>query len=305
MKRSEPGVRPGISGERALAFVASAALLLGGAAALTATIHMNDFRLTKKPVHPESGLTFGSMPTRFEIWERAGIDRQMSKEGIEELGTANFLSRLYIEREASAGDSGAEGAGEGDDEGSTPVRGAELHIAYYTGMIDTVPHVPERCLVGAGVQLMGAAQIVDVPLDRSGWTENTSPDAALIDGPIYRARSGETFSRVNLPSGIEDLKLRVSEFRDGQGRSFYAGYFFITNGGVVASADDIRLMAFRLEDEYAYYAKVQFTSQSVSSAEELGELAGSMLDEMLPAIMRRLPDWVDVAAGRWPVAEAD
>jgi hypothetical protein len=68
----------------------------------------------------------------------------------------------------------------------------------------------------------------------------------------------------------------------------------------VASAEGVRLLAFDLTDTYSYYLKVQFTSGAVSSAEELAAHAGEFLSEMLPEIMLRVPDWVEVREGRYP-----
>ena len=110
---------------------------------------------------------------------------------------------------------------------------------------------------------------------------------------------------MRFPRDVEDLEMRITPFQDEKGRMVYAGYFFIANGGTVASANDIRLLAFQLEDDYSYYVKVQFTSGTVGSVEELAELAGSMLDEILPDIMDRVPDWVEVREGRYPEGRVD
>jgi hypothetical protein len=78
------------------------------------------------------------------------------------------------------------------------------------------------------------------------------------------------------------------------------GYFFVANGGHTDSALGVRRLAFRLTDRYAYYLKVQVGSGSVQSAEELAEVSSSLLHELLPEIMRCVPDWSAVEAGTWP-----
>lgn len=155
-------------------------------------------------------------------------------------------------------------------------------------------------MVGAGWQTSGTGtRIVDVPLSFDKLTRETGLDPNLHGVPeVWRGRSSETAGRVRLPRGVEDLKMSVTPFVHGRGSTLYAGYFFIANGGVVASADQVRLLSFQLDQKYAFYCKVQFSSTSVGSEEELGELAGRMLDEMLPDIMRRVPDWIDVREGR-------
>jgi hypothetical protein len=127
------------------------------------------------------------------------------------------------------------------------------------------------------------------------------PDLMASGERILTARNGRVPVRVRLPRGVEQLSMMATPFRDAEGKqTMWAGYFFMANGGVVASANDVRLLAFRLHDDYAYYAKVQFMSGDVESAAELARVAGSMLDELFPDLMRCVPDWTDVEEGRWP-----
>jgi hypothetical protein len=106
---------------------------------------------------------------------------------------------------------------------------------------------------------------------------------------------------VRLPRGIENLQLRVFEFKHpGSNDPMYAGYFFIANGGLTPMAEGVRLLAFDLHSDYAFYMKVQFTATHIKGKEELAAIAGSMLDDMLPEIMQCVPDWVDVMRGEYP-----
>ena len=114
---------------------------------------------------------------------------------------------------------------------------------------------------------------------------------------------GETGgARVTLPRKPHDIKMRAMNFIDSERKQeIYAGYFFIANGGTVARAEGVRMLAFDLSDDYAYYLKVQFTSSQVDSMEELGALASSLLDDLMGDILYCLPDWVDVDRGDWPL----
>ena len=95
--------------------------------------------------------------------------------------------------------------------------------------------------------------------------------------------------------------MMVSAFVDQQGQGrLYAGYFFVANGGTVASANDVRTLAFDLQSDYAFYLKVQVTSSTVSSKQDLTEHAGSLIGELMPEIMRCVPDWVEVQRGVYP-----
>ncbi|TVQ63927.1 MAG: exosortase-associated EpsI family protein [Phycisphaerales bacterium] len=264
------------------AFLAALGTLLVATAGLRAAIHYKGVYLSKLPIEAPDGMLFHTLPTSFGNWERIGADAVLTAEVRQELGTDNFVSRNYRRTDTS----------------DRIV--VELHCAYYTGMIDTVPHVPERCFVGGGLMPAGAARIVPVPIDLDRLSLDRDSDPQRHGGPLYTARASNHQS-VRLPSGIERLRMNVSRFVDGRsGQSLYAGYFFIANGGVVPRAGDVRALAFNLTDDYAYYAKVQFTSSSVGSAEELAELAADMLNSLLPEIMRRVPDWVEVVEGRYP-----
>jgi hypothetical protein len=60
------------------------------------------------------------------------------------------------------------------------------------------------------------------------------------------------------------------------------------------------VLAFNLTDDYAYYLKVQVGSTDAASAAELGELASTLLSDLLGEIMTCVPDWTKVQRGEWP-----
>ena len=61
-----------------------------------------------------------------------GDDVVLDTAQVEELGTDRYLNRTYAR------------------DGHPDNGWIALHIAYYTGMIDAVPHIPDRCYEGAG-----------------------------------------------------------------------------------------------------------------------------------------------------------
>lgn len=271
------------------AFLAALAILVGGAVGLTAAIGAMGAHLQKLPIYPAGpgeGPKFASLPRSCDGWEQLGVDAQLSAEVIEELGTRNQVSRVY-QRTATP-------------EGGAP-KAFELHCAYYTGTIDTVPHVPERCYVGGGMTFDGESVIVPIKLDLSLFPVDRLLDPERYGGPIRRGRTLDGL-HVHMPRGLERLSMNVTPYRDQTGRRLFAGYFFIANGGTVPLADNVRLLAYQIREKYAYYAKVQFMTGDVESAEELANLAADYLNKMLPDIMRRVPDWVDVTDGRYPPA---
>lgn len=239
--------------------------------------------LRKLPIQPPGNVVVADVPKETASWIALGKDSQMSEEVVAELGTQNYLSRIYARKK--------------DVEQGVAKR-VELHLAYYTGMIDTVPHVPDRCMVGAGWSITGSPTVVPIKLDAERWLPREDVPEEW-KGQIYTARAGG--ERVVLPRKPQDLAMRVTQFTGpGQSKKLFSGYFFVANGGHVPTAEEVRLLAFELKDDYAFYLKVQLSSQDVMSNEELSQLSGELLDEMLPEIMKRVPDWVEVTAGRYP-----
>ncbi len=285
-----------------LASVLATVLFTGAGVGTSIYLANNDIHLSKLPIMPEGGLAVRSLPREFPSWKASGVDQVVSKEGIDALGTDNYLTRTYV---AMPGTPAHMRLNDFDPLANEAIV-VQLHLAYYTGMIDTVPHVPERCFVGAGTQMTSSPRVIEIPFDRSGLIPDSTVSAETLEqlsadgSPVFLARSPNTHRRVRLPANLDNLSMRVTEFQDTGGNSLIAGYFFIANGEIVPSADQVRLKAFQLEDDYAFYKKVQFTVLGLENGEELAKIAGSMLEEMFADLMRRTPDWVEVREGRYP-----
>jgi hypothetical protein len=172
-------------------------------------------------------------------------------------------------------------------------------------MVDTVPHVPERCMVGGGWSITGQPVILPLTLDQTSWLLDKEVPESLA-GRVHTARLDNTWSdqpgvRVRLPFDAGNIRARITEFaRGSEAARQYAAYFFIANGGTVPRARQVRELAFDLKADYAYYLKVQVSTDSVRTSEELAELMSSLISELLPEIMRCVPDWVEVQEGRYP-----
>lgn len=290
-----PGMSPGAGWGRSglLAGVTAAVLLGGSAAAFTLALSGGGIRLQKTAIYPEDDRRLLSLPRSTEGWEQVGSDRIESGEVVTVLGTPNYVSRTYRRRADSQGPGGE----------ARPIV-IDFHAAYYTGMIDAVPHVPERCFVGGGLQKGGAQRVVPLlGADASRWAADPSVEREFAgeQGVMYTVRtsfeSDRPGTRVRLPRDVgpeRPFRMSVSEFLLTGDRRLYAGYFFIANGGTVPRGEDVRALAFDLRSRYAYYLKVQVTSASVESAEELARYGGELIGELLPEIMLCVPDWIEI-----------
>ena len=299
-EKAEAAPEPGVpAGPRVRASVVRAgvvALVIMGASAagLGAAIDRLGFHLSKLEINAPGDRKLSSIPTETDGWTRVGTDRTESADVVKVLGTENYINRVYARRPEAGGE---------------PVQ-LDFHAAYYTGMIDTVPHVPERCFVGGGLQQTTGSQIMPVPMDTRSWVADSTVPESIVEstGEIYTVRLSDLYGslpgkRVRLPRGVgpdRPFQMRISSYEGPSGQKVFAGYFFIANGGTVASADDVRTLAFDLTNDYAYYLKVQVTSASVDSPEELARVSGELLGELIGEIIRCVPDWTEVQEGLYP-----
>jgi hypothetical protein len=277
-----------------------AAFFVMGSAAIGMQAALDHFKiyLQKKPIYPEpiagQDRVLRALPLETANWKRIGQDRIEEAETLEVLGTNNYVTRTYIEKNPAPG---------------AEPRRVDLHLAYYTGMIDTVPHVPDRCLVGGGMSLVGGPWMEPLPIGTSDWVRVPDGENPFLPASLYTTRLSNEWStagggrRVNLPIGVgpETLPLlRVTEFAGPGGGKIFAGYFFIANGGIADSAEKVRGLAFDLKNDYAFYLKVQVGPSRAENSKELAELAGSLLTDLFGEIMTCVPDWTKVQNGHWP-----
>ena len=280
-----------------LAPVVAGLIMLGSTLGIGAYIKFADLHMQKIPIYPKNNRQVSAIPAETEHWIRVGSDKISSTEIVEVLGTQNYLSRDYVRKDSLETDS--------------PVV-VEFHAAYYTGMIDTVPHVPERCFVGGGLQQSVSPRNIQLKLDTSSWRvdESVPAEYAGLAGKLYttrlsndRAMTDAPGIRVRLPRDVtpeNTVTMRCSEYLVGDGNKIYAGYFFIANGGTKANANEVRTLAFNLSDDYAYYLKIQVNCVTADSVEEFAVYAGEIISDLLGEVMRCTPDWTEVQLGNSP-----
>jgi hypothetical protein len=229
-------------------------------------------------------------------------DQRMPAEVEEELGTKDYISRTYINKDAASrpAQRSWDRAVQRARRTGEPVPDAEinrlaasalendpyarvtLHVAYYTGSVDTVPHIPDRCMLGAGFEM-------------------STRDAFTLDVPNEQA---------------QDLMVSFRQFqqRDNSGAgndlTNSVAYFFHVNGDY--EHDAIVGVRKRLQDlfeSHAYFAKVEVSVIAPTAEKEIDTAKAAMagfLRDALPDIERVLPDWDTVKAEQDRVlADAD
>ncbi|MEM9250809.1 MAG: exosortase/archaeosortase family protein [Planctomycetota bacterium] len=264
----------------AAAFVAS---LLGGAAvAQFSALHLSKAHLVKLPVPIERHLY--EMPNRLGSWKIVRDSPPLSKDVLDELGTTEYISRMYQDTAAKDGGPGAL---------------VLLHMAYYTGTPDTVPHVPERCFVGGGATPVGGPDVVPLTVDSPMFVV----DADDQGEPIILAPSGLARDEVRLPAKQFDATIFSFQGTEAADVSSVL-YFFVANDKALATPDQVRAHGFSIADKHSYYCKVELQWFGVSDPEVVKSRSEAFLASAMPEIMACLPDWQAVQAGQWPPQEA-
>ena len=276
------------------ALLAALATLLLAGLGFRAAVHQLDIVLRKEPVSLRAPLS--TLPTSFPAsgveglpeareWRQLDKDVILSSAIVEELGTDTYLNREMARR------------------GGKQENLLGLHIAYYTGLIDAVPHVPERCWVAAGgLTPVGTPKVIPLHVDLSRAEASDAPPNRATGEPYRQVEVMDAITRrfdtVHLPIG--EYALQASEYQhesDPRQRQI-GGYCFIANGRITPKAVGVRKLAFEPREKHAYFCKIQFAM--VCSADDPDRwqkfelLTSEVFSQILPHLMRRLPDWPEV-----------
>lgn len=262
-----------------LALIVACVTLLACSIGFRYAVAALNIYLHKEPVQLRG--SFSTISRTLGPWSQVGEDAVLDDALLLELGTSDTISRAY--------------ALEGDPRNAV----LGVHVAYYTGMIDAVPHIPDRCFVAAGLEPVTLPTVLPLPIDRSTWTVDPGPINLATQQPYQRVEYRHPFTNQLLPvrMPVGDIEFRVTQFarKDQPDIRHFAGFLFIANGRATATPEQIRVLAFKPSERFAYYCKVQITLSGVAVTQDqyLAHVA-RFLDQFLPELMLRLPDWQQV-----------
>jgi exosortase/archaeosortase family protein len=262
------------SGSATIGFAIATIILASSALALQVGVSALNVYLVKSPIFPRRDLSM--LPTEIGGWKRVEEDKRFDAAGVEALGTELYLSRWYKHT-------------------NKLIPPVQLHIAYYTGQIDAIPHVPDRCMVAGGYVPLTAEPItLKMDIHKDAWLVEPPTLEGGVSYPIVLLENNES---VRLPLG--EFELRTTEFSHPQlgDQHVFAGYFFVANGKTTAYPERIRLLSFDRSSKFSYYCKIQFIIQGGRqfTTERFNEIVSSFTSSLLPEIMRCLPDWAEVS----------
>ncbi len=192
----------------------AAGVLVVGAIVWNVVLPSLKLALVKERVDLHAPLTgFPEKIGPYELIHKA----ELREDTIELLGTEDFISWLYVDTRTV-------------EAGLPPVM-VRLHVAYYTGLRDAVPHVPDNCYIASGATAAGA--------DTTRWQAPEMPEAwaAWRDVEVHRSR----FAML-----------------DGSASTVF--YLFNVNGRPMTDRWDVRGELADFRKKYCYYAKIELTA---------------------------------------------
>ena len=249
-----------------------ALVLLAGAATFNIAIAGLDLSFRKEPVPLRQPVP--AIESELGPWVQVSVDTRAEPDTEKELGTLDYLTRTYVD--TSKADPKVR-----EEFDAAPVKTQELrsklqnsvlsndpfglvtlHVAFYTGGVDTVPHIPDRCMVGSGLQIAERREI-EMPILPNGETETVS----------FRQFEQSEGNR-------EPIRYNV-------------GYLFKVNGEYEHDAvTGVRMKLQDLTVSHAYFAKIEVSSVTTQLGTAKSEAAiANFLTYALPAIDEVLPLW--------------
>ena len=293
-----PASSPGTFGEafarvfKEPTFLIALVILLAAAIGLNAAVGVMKLHFKKAPV--PLALELGGIPSRLGPWVQVSLDKALDKEMQDVLGTDKYVFRDYVDTRL-AGDAVADGFKDKDPQERDklvndirkkfPLGVIRLSVTYYTGMVDTVSHVPDRCVTADGYE-------------PTAYTTPRWPMAR--DLPAEAKRDGD------------NIEVRHINFEDQTGTSTFTrsiAYFFHANGEFMSSPLAVRQKLADLWAKKGYYAKIEtmMAYDSTTPAPDLnpdnvGKRTTDFLIYALPEVYKCMPDWAAETGAKPAVA---
>ena len=262
------------------AFVVAIVVLCVSALGLNGTVSFFQLHFKKRAlplavrslVDPAEG-----MPTRVGAWLCVSTDQAIDPEIQQVLATDQYLFRDYVDtRRWSTAQLASlhelapaeRDAALAQLQSQSPQSVLRVAITYYTGLADTVAHIPERCYVADG-----------------------------FDVSQYETRS---VTCGKYPDGTpRTLSFRLIHFEDQTARGRVARdvlYLFHVDGAYESDSLKVRNRLASLTERFGYYAKVELMTTSPPAQRDEQRVANvdAMVDFLaaaLPELEKRLPDW--------------
>jgi hypothetical protein len=247
------------------AFVLATVVLAVAAIGLNTAVARLQVHFKKSPLPLRHDLS--TIPGQFGKWVQVSVDQPLDKELQDTLGTDKYIFRDYIDTSVFTDPATVAGfTGKTHDERMEllaklqtqhPEGVINCDVTYYTGLVDTVAHIPDRCYIASGYE----------PTDYIYPVWDLGPDRKI----------GVRFINFEDQTGPAQIARNVA-------------YFFHVNGHYESDPEMVRARLQNLLEKYGYYAKVELmtamTDQNRSAA-----VMQDFLRQALPGIEATFPDW--------------
>jgi hypothetical protein len=264
------------------AFLAAFAVLLVAAISLNAATQYMKLYFKKEPVPLAKQLE--TVSPNLGPWVQVSVDQTLNPEMLDVLGTKQYIFRQFVDSSIVPPETFAELKDKSDEERG-PILGRVMRdhpeavmrmaVTYYTGMVDTVAHIPDRCYVADG--------FVPETYTEPTWSVRDQ-DGQPIDVQVRYINFVDTTPQRNaVPQNV--------------------AYFFHCNGGYVPDPIGVRIRLQSLLERHGYYAKVELMNATRDSAQG-AKVMERFLQSALPEIEKCLPDWKKLKAGGGAAAPA-
>ena len=255
-----------------VAFVVVCVVLVAAAITLNVLVPQLKITFRKQAVEPAEPLK--SIKTDLGPWAQVSIDRALSPDFEHELGATYYLFRDYVDtRKLAPADRKVLLAASLEDR--EKMRGALKNIdasaivrfalTYYTGAVDTVPHVPDRCYAADGF---------------------APSDYQVVTWPILPRKT----------DAARDTGVRLINFENQlssrEVRPRQVSYFFQVNGFYENDPlNGVRRRLQNLFDREAYFAKIELVTDLPDNA-AAAKVMTDFLQSTMPEVERVLPQRV-------------
>jgi hypothetical protein len=222
-------------------------------------------------------------------WLQVTRDTPLDADTEHILGTNQYVNRVYVDTrvldpqqlEALKTQGGKERAAElGLIQREHPQAVISVGLYYYTGLVDTVAHIPDRCYIADG-----------------------------YDVSSYQTRANQKFGTY-ADGNDRVVSFRYINFEDQTGQrreSKNVAYLFHVNGHYESDPLGVRRSLQNLFERYGYYAKMELMTVSPSHADDpAGQRAAQdtsvaavedFMNLALPEFERCMPDWAKLHPG--------
>lgn len=204
-------------------FGIAAGLLLVGAISWNGTLEALGWALNKRDVplvQPLEALDLETLP-EYPLLAKPELDEYT----LELLGTEQTITWRFQDVRAS------------ERLEATVI--VDLHVAYYTGLRDAVPHVPDVCVVASGYTPVGSDNLTltnpDLPEQWAAWREVTATQSSFRQAASSFGPASE----------------RVS------------AYVFSVNGRPMNDRNDVRIFLSDPSRKYCYFAKIEMSAMAL------------------------------------------